>query len=139
MRVFLTLVVAFLAVPDRPDPTSPQVRIIGDWLYAGDGKEPRLCPGPPVFVFRISATESVWMVDGAPSPGNSFSAKITFDWTKTPVPINLTPHKGGSPIQGIVKLDGDRLTLAWPSAGPRPTEFAASSNVYIHQFTRVVK
>jgi uncharacterized protein (TIGR03067 family) len=139
MRILLTSAFVLFAVPDRPDPTSPQAQIIGDWLYAGDGKEVRPLPGPQAFVFRIAATESVWMVNGAPSPTNSFTAKIRFDWSKTPVAIDLMPRHGGSPIHGIVKLDGDRLTLAWPSAGSRPTEFAAGSNVYVHQFTRIKK
>jgi uncharacterized protein (TIGR03067 family) len=143
MRCVLLLGALVLAVPDRPDPapkdakSSPQERIIGDWGYVGNGRQPDPIPQPSTSVFRLTATESQWMERGVTMPGNGFTAKIQIDWKQNPVAIDLMPKHGGGAIRGIIKLDGDRLTLGWSNNDTRPADFATANN--IHHFTRVKK
>jgi len=140
MRFLIAMSLIAVAVPDRPDRTpreslSPQAQIVGDWHYTGTRADAPPQPAPPGYFFRITATESFWMENGKPSPGNGFTARIAIDWTKNPVTIDLAPKHGGQVLQGILKLEGDRLTLAWSNNPPRPIDFSAPQN--IHFFTRI--
>lgn len=139
MRAFAMFALVVIAVPDRQDPTPreakpPHEQIVGDWRYISNAKDAAPQQGTPDFVFRILPNESIWIDRGKPSPGNGFTAKVSFDWTKTPVHFDLKPNHGGSVIEAILKLDGDRLTMGW-SNGPRPADFATA--VHLHHFTRV--
>ena len=140
MRILLVLSVAVFAVPDRPDRTPqelrpPQEQILGDWVYCGDGKTNNPPAVQRFLVFRITATETVWLENGQPKPDNGFTAKVTFDWSKSPVAIDMMPKHGGASIRGIVKLEGDRLTLAWSHNETRPANF--DMGPLLHHFTRV--
>ena len=115
----------------------PSARIIGDWRYISNGREPDPFAPPSTSVFRLTATESQWMERGVPMPGKGFTAKIQIDWKQNPAAIDLMPKHGGSAIRGIIKLDGDRLTLGWSNNDKRPADFATANN--IHHFTRVKK
>jgi uncharacterized protein (TIGR03067 family) len=143
MRILLAIAVTVLAVPDRPDPTpkdmtpSPQQQILGDWSYIGNAKDSASRPGAPAYVFRILPTETIWIQNGQPSPGNGLTANITLDWTKSPATIDFMPRRGGTPLRGIVKVEGDHLTLAWSNNDTRPPDFVAPHNV--HHFTRIKK
>jgi uncharacterized protein (TIGR03067 family) len=140
MRTLLIIAALAVAVPDRPDPTpkdtsQPQSQITGEWAYRGNGKEPSPTPGGPNYVFRLSATESMWVENGRDQPSNGLSAKIVLDFNKNPIPIDFIPKRGGTPIVGIVRVQGDRLTLAWSNNQTRPTDFGNAHN--IHHFQRV--
>ena len=142
MSILFLLAVVTLAAPDRPDLTPkesrlPHEQIIGDWQYAGDGREAKPGAVIPNHVFRIMAGETVWITNGQPSPENGFTAKTTFDWLKNPVAIDMIPKRGGTPIRGIVRLEGDRLMLAWSNNDTRPADFAAGH--HLHHFTRIKK
>src|ERR1043166_6068208 len=116
MRVLVMLGLIAL-VPIRSDPTpkeivkTPQEMILGDWRYTGDANNRHPANGP-AYVFRITPTDTEWIENGKVSAGNGFTAKVTFDWTKQPVTIDMMPRHGGSPIRGIIKLEGERFTLA---------------------------
>lgn len=140
MRLLLAATMLAVALPDRPlrsPPTvrTPQEQILGDWHYIGNGPASAAVPAQPNMVFRITPTESMWMTNGQVSQGNGFNAKITFDWTKTPVAWDMMPQHGGAPLRGILRLEGDRLLIAWSSDQNRPVDFVAPHN--IHLFTRV--
>ena len=147
MRIFLMLAFFTVAVPDRRDPSPkeearpPHEQILGDWAYVGNGPQPDPNAAAFGYVFRIMASETVWLVKGKPMPSNGFTAKVTFDWTKNPVAFDLTPHNGGSPILAITRLEGDRLTMAWSNSNTlRPTDFDNAGNKNnIHHFVRVRK
>ena len=142
MRALLLISAFAVAVPDRPDPTPkyaapPQSTYIGDWAYRGNGKEPNPNPGGPNYTFRLTATESIWIENGQAQPSNGLSAKIVLDLTKNPMPIDFQPHRGGAAIVGIVRVENDRLVLAWSNNQTRPTDFINAHN--IHHFQRVIK
>src|SRR5947208_98654 len=139
MRALLTIAALACAIPDRPAPdaATPQLQILGDWRYIGSRKEPDLPPGAPDFVLRILASESIWLERSMPKPANGFTARIVVDWSKTPVAIDLMPKHGGTALRGIIRLEGDHLTLAWSHNDVRPTGFVGAAN--IHHFTRVRK
>ena len=129
--VFVVFVLAAL-VPDRQDPTpketrSPQEQILGDW-------QDRNNKG---FVFRIMASESVFVVNGQPSPVDGLTATYSVDWAKNPVAIDFVQRNGGSKLEAILKLEGDELMLALPlNNGMRPTQFEAGSVVLRYQRVR---
>ena len=133
MRVVLMIAVFAVAVPDRPDPTprearTPQEQILGDWMLITNSNV--------VFTFRITASESVWSVNGKPSPDNGFTASIAIDASTTPGAIDFLPKRGGEKILAIWKVEGDQLTVAFAGSGDtRPTEFAAPARVA--QFRRI--
>ncbi len=140
MRLLLAATMLAIALPDRPLRTPPTVRtpqeqILGDWHYIGNGPKSDPVQAQANMVFRITPTETLWMVNGNPSPGNGFNAKITFEWTKTPVAWDMMSHQGGAPLRGILRLEGDRLLIAWSNDQNRPVDFVAPHNV--HLFTRV--
>jgi uncharacterized protein (TIGR03067 family) len=137
LMMFSALVLA--SPPDRPNPTPKDVRqqpgelIVGDWLYVGNGPTPNTQPSP-TYIFRITTSETIWIENNQPSQGNGFTAKVAFDWTKSPASIDFMPKRGGNPIRGILRLEGDRFTLAWSNNDMRPADFVAPHN--IHHFIR---
>jgi uncharacterized protein (TIGR03067 family) len=138
MRALWMIAVLTAAVPDRPNPTPQEVRppqelILGDWLFVGAGKEPDPNTAERGLVWRILPGEAVWIEQGKPSPNNGFTNKINIDWTKNPVAIDFEKIA----VRGIMKLDGDRLSLTWSLSETRPTDFAAGP--HICHFTRVRK
>lgn len=52
---------------------------------------------------------------------------FTVDRTKTPKTVDIKPEDGPETIQGIYKVDGDKLTICFTEGvgAARPTEFAA--------------
>lgn len=143
MRSYLLIVAFAVAVPDRPDPTpkdlrAPHEQVFGDWVYRGAAKNDNPVPMNPTYMFRITASETLWITDGKPSPGNGLSAKIALDLTKNPITIDFLTRDGVTSLRGIMKLEGDWLTLAWTNGNsPRPLDFTPANSV--HVFTRVRK
>lgn len=139
MRVLMLFAVAALAVPDRPNPSppqqrSPQEQLLGDWVYTGN--DARVAPNPnqPHFVFRFLPAETVWIVNGKPDPSNGFTAIAKYDFTKNPVEFDLMPPVNGGVIRGLLKLEGDKLTIVWSHTDMRPKDF--NSGPHLHHFVR---
>lgn len=129
MHALLMIPLLALAVPDRPDPTpreakSLQELIVGDWLCIE-------ATGTTVHTFRVTPAETVWSLNGLPSPENGLTANIVIDGSKTPATIDFTAKRGGGKYLGIWKIEGDQLTLAFNQLGHnlRPTAFAAPAQV----------
>jgi uncharacterized protein (TIGR03067 family) len=143
MRAFLLIAALAVAVPDRPNPTpqhvqpSPQEQLIGDWRFVSHEKDVEPPANAPAQIFRILATESVWIEQGAPMEENGFTGKITIDGTKNPIAIDLISKNGRYTLRGIIRLDGDRMTMAWSYTNNRPTDFTGYPDV--HYFRRVKK
>lgn len=143
MRTLLLISVLAFAAPDRPDLTPkdsrpPRDQVVGDWLYVGNGKVPNPVPAAnPTYVFRILDAETIWITNGQEQPSNGLTAKITLDRTKNPILIDFMPRRGGNAMAGIVRVEGDRLTLAWSHDSNRPANFENTPN--IHHFIRVKK
>jgi uncharacterized protein (TIGR03067 family) len=144
MRAFLMIAVLAVAVPDRQDPTpkeaKPHEQILGDWFPTAsliDGVERGAVPDGTIRVIWITSSATVWLENGQPDVGNTLTADIAVDWSKNPVALDLTP-KQGKKMLGILKVEGDRLTLALSLNGARrPTDFGAGC-IVLH-FKRVKK
>lgn len=129
MHALLMIPLLALAVPDRPDPTpreakSPQELIVGDWLCIE-------ATGNTVHTFRVTPAETLWSLNGLPSPENGLTANIVIDGSKTPATIDFTAKRGGGKYLGIWKVEGDQLTFAINDINnnSRPTEFRAPAQV----------
>lgn len=136
MRAILLIAVLAIAAPDRPappmpeKPPSPQQVILGDWQDTGNRG----------FIFRIMPNESHFLTNGKISEADGLTAQITIDWNATPTAIDFMPRRGGK-MQGIVKVEGDKLTLALNTGGgPRPRDFrqGAGGDLLLH-YQRVKK
>jgi uncharacterized protein (TIGR03067 family) len=125
MRAFLMFTVLAVAVPDRPDPTPkdakpPREQILGDWLcekieFGKMGGT--IEPSNDVRVFRITPSETVFLINGKPSPGDGLTAAYSIDWSKNPVAIDFMPRGRNGKMTGILRLEGDRLTLGLRTSG----------------------
>jgi uncharacterized protein (TIGR03067 family) len=144
--VFVGTVAAFLAcrtaagqdrktVAEKPanpaaipqDNKSRLKELIGDWQ---DRDSERLS-------IRFLSTGSVFLVDGKPNPADGLTATYTIDWSKDPVAIDFEPANGNPKLECILKLEGDRLTVALPlNQDPRPTDFASAKAVLHYQRIR---
>jgi uncharacterized protein (TIGR03067 family) len=120
MRVFLMLVVLAVLVPDRQDPTpkeykpSPGNQILGDWKDDRNNYVLRFLPG-----------ETAFIINGEISQGDGLTANVVIDWTQTPVHIDFRPKQRGGKMMGILKMEGDHLTVCIRTGGDgRPTGFA---------------
>jgi uncharacterized protein (TIGR03067 family) len=142
MRCLLLLGVLAVAVPDRPDPNPPQGKPIteaiqGDWevvasTWKGGEAYPYITPGA-VFIFKGESMTLHLRSVGDPKPGagGGYHYAFALDGKKTPVTIDFSI--GGKldrkvALPGIVKLDGDMLTICYQFGAPttRPTAFATS-------------
>jgi uncharacterized protein (TIGR03067 family) len=57
------------------------------------------------------------------------SGKFKLDATKTPRQIDFFPDAPkGLVLEGIYKIDGDKLTICYAPKGKRPTEFASKED-----------
>jgi uncharacterized protein (TIGR03067 family) len=120
MHAFLILTVLTVAVPDREDPTpteqrlDPSAKILGDWHDDRNN-----------YILRFQPGETVFMMNGQPSPGDGLTANVVIDWTQSPVHIDFMPKQRGGKMMGILKMEGDQLTVCINTGGgPRPTVFS---------------
>ena len=132
MRALLLLAVFAVAVPVRPDiapkeERPPECQLLGHWqlvkIMLGDMVLPEETEGSFVTFTR---TEILTTKKGERSPDDD--ALYIIDWSKKPATIDLTPkEKGEKAVVGIVKVEGDRLTICFAvnPTGPRPDDFAA--------------
>jgi uncharacterized protein (TIGR03067 family) len=132
MRCLLIFAFLVIAVPDRQDPTPKEAKplreqIFGDWQDRNN----------KILVIRIMPTESIFLVNGKPSPADGLTATYAIDWSKNPVAIDFIARGGGRKLEGILKLEGDRLILALPlNNATRPTDFGPGNQVLHYQRIR---
>jgi uncharacterized protein (TIGR03067 family) len=140
MRTLLAILAVTFAIPDRPERAPkvarpPHEQIFGDWYSAGINLESPPKRQQPGYIFRITPSESFWIENFKLRPENGLTARITVDWSKTPATIDFAPRRGGTPLLGIVRVEGELLILAWSDSQNRPTDFVMPHN--IHYFKRV--
>lgn len=118
MRVLLTLAIVAFAAPDRPDPTpkqavAPSEQILGDWEIVSGPKDGVLR------VRRITAANMLILVNGTPWPNDQLSGDYKVDWSKSPATFEIPRTR----CKGILKIEGDLLTICYTFGGPYPAEF----------------
>lgn len=135
MKTLLALVlaagaVAVSAAQDKKDPTA------GKWVVESvtrDGKADESLKGAT----REQGDGKYTLTPAKDSKAKAATGTYKLDATKTPVTIDLMPKGGtydGKTLLGIVKVDGDALTIAFAEPGKdRPTKFegAAGSGVVV--------
>jgi uncharacterized protein (TIGR03067 family) len=137
MRTLVLIVFALVTLPDRPNPTPREMpkpfheQLVGEWrlvkaVIGGEAKGKERT----VFVFtktdiRVRENDRQWDGDG------DEDATYTLDETRSPIHIEITPRpQGNDPnVRGIIKLDGEKLTLCFSHSGKgsRPTEFTSTA------------
>lgn len=138
MRAALFLSVLAIAAPARPErtpraeqPRSPQEQFIGDWrlVKVGSGT-PRREWDVSNMVLRVAASETIFMVDGVPSKEDGLTAAYSIDWSTNPAVITFRPKQRGGQMPGILKIEGDTLTLGLTTSGEqRPGDFASAQMI----------
>jgi uncharacterized protein (TIGR03067 family) len=136
MRALLMLAVFAVAVPDRQDPTPKESRTLPGDQILGDWKDDR-----GDYAIRFLPGESAYVIGGQVSPGDGLTANVVFDWTQAPVHIDFMPKQRGGKMMGILKIEGDRLTLCVNTGGgSRPTVFGnPNNNDLLLSFSRMRK
>ena len=120
MRILLLFAGAVLAAPDRPDPTPKEARPLqehlqGEWQVVaavlGGKPQPALKPGETVFIFAGDR-----LTIRRPNLENVY--EFNLDAKQNPAVINLRSvilagkeRKGGAFIPGILKVEGDMLSI----------------------------
>ncbi|MCS6896550.1 MAG: TIGR03067 domain-containing protein [Nitrospira sp.] len=124
----LTLGLAVIvAAPAPKDGKNTSPSIIGDWR-----PESILLAGMP-----LAGDEGVKSIHfRAEGQGSAVSVKkkpeaftYSIDWTKSPAHIDLTelgPKGPETQVLGILKLEGDTLTICLAIDGERPKDFAST-------------
>ena len=125
---------------DAPAKDNP---IVGEWTgekAVGGGKEQPVPPGGITFTF--AADGKLMITEGKQNRPDTGTYKT--DPKKTPAEIEIIPpeDKKEPTVQGIYKVDGDTLTLAFSRGkGGRPTKFESpeGSDVIVITLKRVKK
>jgi uncharacterized protein (TIGR03067 family) len=101
-------------MPDtEPTPRSP---LLGDWQDTST----------PSYTFRVTPTETFFIISGKTSAVDGLTATYTIDWTTNPASIMFMPKQRGGKMPGLVKLEGDRMTLGLRTGGGElPRDFKA--------------
>lgn len=150
MRAILMIAVLAVAVPDRQDPNVKvakplQEQLQGEWqmtqaVTGGNNKvEDQMKVNGTTLVIKGNQ-----MKIREADRDNIDEVTFTLDAAKKPSAIDLMPKRGGPrKIEGIIKIEGDTLSLCFPHAGEgeRPSEFVSppNSRVSLLQFKRLGK
>lgn len=134
MRAALLFAALAVAVPDRPNPTpkvepaAPEPQL-GEWRLdkfdVGGGPGPALTDNS-ARILHFTRTEVLVSVNGQPQPNDSTT--YTIDWSKKPAAIDIFGKMNGNmkKMEGIVKVEGDQLTMCLNLDGSRPTDFVSA-------------
>jgi len=129
MRTLLALgfvlgVIGLTTAADSKDPTT------GKWIIESvtrDGKANAAFKG----AVRAHADGNYTLTPSKESKAPATTGTYTLDTTKSPIAIDMKPKGGtydGKTLLGIVKVDGDTMTICFAEPGkPRPTKFESTA------------
>ena len=124
--VFLSLAATLTAPEVKDPPKKEEPTIVGSWKaesgMAGGMKLPLPDSG---VTFTFAADGKVTVIEGTEGKADTGTYKL--DAKKSPMTLDLIPpeEKKGKIAQGIVKVEGDTLTICFAKEGDRPTAFEA--------------
>jgi uncharacterized protein (TIGR03067 family) len=133
MAKILMVSLLAVAIPVRPDrhapptppPLAPANPLLGEWRFvkvslAGLADVPG---GIGDKALHITATEMVPLDKGVANPKDA--TRYTVDWTRQPATLDMAPNQAGNgkKVEGILKIEGDQLTLCLAIEGQRPANF----------------
>ena len=139
MRVLLLFSVLAIGVPDRPDPSAKENRpiaedLLGEWQVTRRVTNGNFNPDLPLLhmIFKRDAMQH--LLNGT-QPATLFP--YTLDATKNPAGITFLPANE----TGILKIEGDVLTICLDKENRYPTEFNSplNSTITLIQLRRVKK
>jgi uncharacterized protein (TIGR03067 family) len=153
MRAVLMIAVLAVAVPDRQDPNTKDTKplpeqMLGEWRMVKAVSGGNAENGDKIDGTTLIVKDKTMEIKEAQRGGHVENVAFTLDETKKPVAIDLMPQRGPGngreTVVGIIKIDGDILTLCFGrggGGGKRPTEFLSppGSDVSILEFKRVNK
>ncbi|MBI1830490.1 MAG: TIGR03067 domain-containing protein [Planctomycetes bacterium] len=144
MNSLLTLTLLVLAAPERKPlapaeepPPSIQQQVLGEWKLVsaiiGGNNEVANRPKETILIFTPKLIQV--REDGNQRPNDD--ANYMLDAAKGPATIDIMPK--GAKILGILKVEGDQLTLCFSLGLERPASFTppAGSQVSLFRFQRV--
>jgi len=148
MRAILLMAALVVAVPDRPNPTPKDAakpiaeQLVGEWrLVSGvyGGTEKKEADGTTM---TFTPTEIHIIEKG--QGRRQEDATYRLDDKRKPVGIDIMPKQmGNQKIEGILKIEGDMLTLCFAHGGrgDRPLDFASlkDTRVALLLFQRIKK
>jgi uncharacterized protein (TIGR03067 family) len=120
----LTAAFGITRADDKKDPTA------GKWVIESllvDGKENDALKG----AVREQADGKYTLTPAAGSKAGPTTGTYTIDTSKSPIAIDMKPKGGtydGKTLQGIVKVDGETMTICFSQPGSdRPTKFESTA------------
>lgn len=133
MRSLCILMLATIALPDRPNPTPMEVvkpfheQLVGEWrlvsvVVGGDVRKEKVGA-------VVTFTKNELHVFEKGERQNHDDATYVIDDKKSPTHIDLSQNVESSrKVEGIIKIDGNRLMFCFPfgGMGARPTTFEAT-------------
>ncbi len=132
MRMLLVASLIALAVPVRPErvphPMPPLANpLLGVWklVSVSVGGVGDVTQTMEHMDLHITSTQMLVYEKGVAKPDNSSS--YTVDWTRQPATIDMFPKKD-KPALGVLKIEGNQLTLCFALDGKRPANFGDKSS-----------
>jgi uncharacterized protein (TIGR03067 family) len=139
MRVLLLFSVLAIGVPDRPDPSAKENRpiaedLLGEWQVTKRVTHGNDSPNLPVLHMLFKRDAMQHLLNGT-QPATTFPYKL--DAMKNPATISFQPGNE----TGILKIEGDVLTICLDKENRFPAEFISpvNSKITLVQLKRVKK